>query len=57
MLERTAQLGGTFHLWGHSWEIEQENLWGVLERFLRDAAEVVEPAHRVDNATAYAAKA
>ena len=23
--------GGCFHLWGHSWEIEENNLWSVLE--------------------------
>jgi peptidoglycan/xylan/chitin deacetylase (PgdA/CDA1 family) len=56
MLECAVYRGGVFHLWGHSWEIEQENLWGVLERFLRHAAEVVERAHRVDNFTAYVRK-
>lgn len=24
--------GGVFHLWGHSWEIEEGGLWPVLER-------------------------
>jgi len=28
--------GGVFHLWGHSWEIEELNLWGTLESFLKD---------------------
>lgn len=27
--------GGSFHLWGHSWEIERYNLWGMLEDFLK----------------------
>jgi hypothetical protein len=34
MLERIALKGGVFHLWGHSWEIEQENLWDELEVLL-----------------------
>jgi len=25
--------GGVFHLWGHAWEIEQEDGWGSLEDF------------------------
>lgn len=31
MIERVAKRGGVFHLWGHSWEIQQANLWGQLE--------------------------
>jgi peptidoglycan/xylan/chitin deacetylase (PgdA/CDA1 family) len=27
--------GGVFHLWGHSWELEQEGLWPALEDTLR----------------------
>lgn len=26
---------GVFHLWGHSWEIEQQNLWEELEKFFQ----------------------
>jgi peptidoglycan/xylan/chitin deacetylase (PgdA/CDA1 family) len=29
-----AAHGGTFHLWGHSWEIEQNGDWERLERVL-----------------------
>jgi peptidoglycan/xylan/chitin deacetylase (PgdA/CDA1 family) len=32
------QVGGTFHLWGHSWELEELNLWGTLEAILRRLA-------------------
>ena len=32
MLERAAERGGVFHLWGHSWEIEKAGQWQVLER-------------------------
>ncbi len=28
------QSGGVFHLWGHSWEIDQFDLWRPLERLL-----------------------
>jgi hypothetical protein len=34
MLSRTIERGGVFHLWGHSWEIEQEGQWQQLESFL-----------------------
>lgn len=30
--------GGTFHLWGHSWEVEELNLWSTLEAVLRTLA-------------------
>lgn len=32
--ERCAQSGGVFHLWGHSWEIDQYDLWQVLDGLL-----------------------
>ena len=25
----------SIHIWGHSWELEQHNLWGELERTLQ----------------------
>jgi|SRR5579859_695730 len=31
---RALQAGGVFHLWGHSWEIEQQDQWENLERAL-----------------------
>jgi peptidoglycan/xylan/chitin deacetylase (PgdA/CDA1 family) len=34
LLERTLCRGGVFHLWGHSWEIEQERQWDRLEELL-----------------------
>jgi peptidoglycan/xylan/chitin deacetylase (PgdA/CDA1 family) len=27
--------GGCFHLWGHSWELDEYELWGELDRFLQ----------------------
>ena len=34
LLDRAAQTGGVFHLWGHSWEIETHGLWPNLESVL-----------------------
>jgi L-malate glycosyltransferase len=31
---RTIERGGVFHLWGHSWEIEEQGQWKNLENFL-----------------------
>jgi peptidoglycan/xylan/chitin deacetylase (PgdA/CDA1 family) len=35
LFDRMMIEGGVFHLWGHSWEIEQHNDWHRLERVLR----------------------
>ena len=35
LFERAKEKGGVFHLWGHSWEIEQHKDWGRLERVLQ----------------------
>jgi peptidoglycan-N-acetylglucosamine deacetylase len=32
LLQRTVSRGGVFHVWGHSWEVEQEHQWDRLER-------------------------
>ena len=37
-VERCASLNGVFHLWGHSWEIEQHQLWSDLEIVLNKLA-------------------
>jgi hypothetical protein len=34
-LPRTLERGGVFHLWGHSWELEQTGQWQRLEEVLR----------------------
>lgn len=41
---------GVFHLWGHSWELEQHGLWAALDQFLAIAASLVPPRARVNNA-------
>lgn len=30
---RCTAAGGAFHLWGHSWELDEHALWGALDRF------------------------
>jgi peptidoglycan-N-acetylglucosamine deacetylase len=34
MFLQTMASGGVFHLWGHSWEIEEQGQWENLESFL-----------------------
>ncbi|HET9016105.1 MAG TPA: polysaccharide deacetylase family protein [Thermomicrobiaceae bacterium] len=42
--------GGVFHLWGHSWEVEEEGQWGRLDEALRYVAEFSAEAPCVTNA-------
>lgn len=35
MFDRVIREGGTYHLWGHSWEIDKYNGWDRLERVFR----------------------
>lgn len=40
LLQRTLRVGGVFHLWGHSWELDQAGLWSRLDdvfKLLADA--------------------
>ena len=39
MVDHVLRNGGVLHIWGHSWEIEQLNLWSALEDVLRMIAE------------------
>ena len=34
LVQSALKRGGVFHLWGHSWEIEQAAQWGALDRVL-----------------------
>jgi len=34
MFDRVMATGGVYHLWGHSWEIEERGEWERLERVL-----------------------
>jgi peptidoglycan/xylan/chitin deacetylase (PgdA/CDA1 family) len=31
LLVRAVRDGGVFHLWGHSWEVQEQGLWGELD--------------------------
>ena len=33
-LDQVDQHGGCFHLWGHSWEITENQLWDTFESLL-----------------------
>ena len=35
MFLHARKKGGIFHLWGHSWEVEQQKMWKELERFFK----------------------
>ena len=39
MLDRAIARGGVFHLWGHAWELEEQDQWAVLETLLRRLAD------------------
>ncbi len=53
-LLRLAMNGdGVFHLWGHSWEIEQTGTWNALESFLAEADKIVPMKSRVENHALY----
>jgi peptidoglycan/xylan/chitin deacetylase (PgdA/CDA1 family) len=49
LLLQTKDRGGVFHLWGHSWEIAEQEQWKVLEDFLVFAGEHLKSAHCVTN--------
>jgi hypothetical protein len=38
LFERALREGGVWHLWGHSWEIEELGLWADLREVLRTVA-------------------
>lgn len=42
MLQEAARTGGVFHLWGHSWEMEEHQQWENLERAFTMLSQAVE---------------
>jgi hypothetical protein len=34
LLDKASEIGGVWHLWGHSWEIERYGMWDALEHVL-----------------------
>ena len=53
LLDEVARRAGVFHLWGHSWELEEHGLWNVLDRFLERVAARVTAPRRVENAALF----
>jgi glycosyltransferase involved in cell wall biosynthesis/peptidoglycan/xylan/chitin deacetylase (PgdA/CDA1 family) len=49
LLDHAQESGGVFHLWGHSWEIEEYQQWQALDRVLAAMAEYNRPANCVAN--------
>jgi len=49
LLDHAKESGGVFHLWGHSWEIEEYQQWQALDRVLAAMAEYNRPATCVAN--------
>jgi glycosyltransferase involved in cell wall biosynthesis len=54
LLDQAQESGGVFHLWGHSWEIEEYQQWQALDRVLAAMAEYNRPATCVANSELYA---
>jgi peptidoglycan/xylan/chitin deacetylase (PgdA/CDA1 family) len=49
LLQNVIDGGGVFHLWGHSWELEQANQWQALERVLKMMGQFASSARVVTN--------
>jgi peptidoglycan-N-acetylglucosamine deacetylase len=49
LLERAARNGGVFHLWGHSWEIEEKQQWRALDRTLAAMSQLGHCVSTVNN--------
>jgi hypothetical protein len=49
LLRRAIKCGGVFHLWGHSWELQETGQWQRLDEVLRFAGEFVSQAPALTN--------
>jgi peptidoglycan/xylan/chitin deacetylase (PgdA/CDA1 family) len=49
LFDYSCQLGGAFHLWAHSGEIDQLDAWRQLDRFFAYVAKRVEIENRLSN--------
>jgi peptidoglycan-N-acetylglucosamine deacetylase len=49
LLEQHKQSNAVVHLWGHSWEIESQGLWGSLEALFRTVQSLVPANRRLTN--------
>jgi peptidoglycan-N-acetylglucosamine deacetylase len=50
VLASAAKSGGVFHLWGHSWEIEEAGQWSALDEILAGMAAYRKDASCLTNA-------
>ena len=49
LVERTLRVGGVFHLWGHSWELDRAGLWAGLDDVFKMMGSVREQAPCLTN--------
>jgi len=49
LLDRAIATGGVFHLWGHSWEVEETQQWVQLEQVLSMLGQAVREAPCLTN--------
>ncbi len=49
LLRRATTRGGVFHLWGHSWELQEADHWGRLDEALRLMSQVAGRVPRLTN--------
>jgi hypothetical protein len=49
LLYRSLEHGGVFHLWGHSWELQETGQWQRLEEVLRFISQFNDQTHRTTN--------
>jgi peptidoglycan/xylan/chitin deacetylase (PgdA/CDA1 family) len=48
-LKFVVENGGVWHMWGHSWEIDENDDWAHLESVLREISMLTGTTQRVDN--------
>ncbi len=41
-INKIYKYGGCFHLWGHSWELDQYHLWNKLEKICKTISQLPE---------------
>jgi hypothetical protein len=49
LAEVVNKRGGVFHLWGHSWEVQQNGQWERLEEVLRMLSAITDAKSRLSN--------
>lgn len=49
LVDRVVKRGGVFHLWGHSWELQEYGQWRRLEEVLRLLSQYVDGAPALTN--------